>query len=201
MVILALVFFVVVIDATNILFKFLFLLVKIQDNIVVLLLLFEVNSLNLLNLLSEFSQLLDFGGELLLSILYFLFDLSYSFGDLLQGLILKVIEDLFLVGHALDLVFDCCVPGDTLLFLQVLHEVTEVFGPTLKDLLCPIEDSHLRLDFGEDFLHLLILGVLSPQVGGILAEVIALHILSTLGSGIFALFVSHGLFEGLLFYL
>ena len=201
MVILALIFFVVIIDGTNIFFKFIFLLVEIQDDVVVLFLLFEVDSLNILYLLPEFSQLLDFRSELLLSILYFLFDLSYSFGDLLQGLVLQVIEHLFLVGDALDLVFDGCVSGNTLLFLQALHEVTQVFRPTLKDLLGPVEDGHLRLDFGENFLHLLVLGVLSPQVGGILPEVIPLHILSTLGPGVFALFIGHGLFEGLLFQL
>jgi NADH:ubiquinone oxidoreductase subunit K len=74
-----------------------FLLIEVHHDVVVLLLLFCMDCFNLLHLRSEVSQLLDLWGELLLSIFNLSFDLVNSFGDFLEGLILLIIKELFLI--------------------------------------------------------------------------------------------------------
>jgi len=74
-----------------------FLLVQVHHDVVILLFLFGVNSLDLLALLPELPQLLDLWSQMSLDIFQFLFDLSYSFGDLLQSLIFLVIKNFFLI--------------------------------------------------------------------------------------------------------
>lgn len=44
------------------------------------------------------------------------------------------------------------------------------------------------------------MGIFTSEVGGILSEIVSLHVLSTFGSGIFALLVSHALLKSLLFH-
>ena len=95
----------------------------------------------------------------------------------------------------MDLVLDFSVARNTLFSFEIFHEVAKVFGPTLQDLLGSIEDSDLRLDFGQDLFHLLVLGVFASKIGSILSEIISLHVLSTSGSCIFSLFVGHSLLE------
>ena len=80
-----------------------------------------------------------------------------------------------------------------------MHEVAEVFGSRLQDRLRSFENSYFGFDLFEHFLHLLVLGILASEIGSVLSEVVPLHILSTLSSGILCLLVSHHLFQCLLF--
>jgi hypothetical protein len=52
-------------------------------------------------------------------------------GDLLEGLLLLVVKDLVCLCHSLQLVMDIGVPTDTLLFLEVAHELVKVFSTAL----------------------------------------------------------------------
>lgn len=81
-------------------------LVEVHDNVVVLLLLFGVDSLDFLALLSQLSELLNLWSQVGLDVFEFLLNLADSLCDLLQSLILLVVQDLFLIGHSLDLIFD-----------------------------------------------------------------------------------------------
>ena len=111
------------------------LLVQVHHNVIVLLLFFGVDCLNLLHLRTEVSQLLDFWRELLLSVFDFPFDLVNSLSDLLKSLILLVVKQLLLIGNALDLVLDLGVSLDSLLSLKILHELSKVLSSSLEDAL------------------------------------------------------------------
>lgn len=79
------------------------------------------------------SQLLDFWGKLLLSILNLSFNLVDCLGNLLECLILLVIEKLLLIGHALNLILDLGVPLDSLLSLEIFHELAKILSSSLKN--------------------------------------------------------------------
>ena len=120
-------------------------------------------------------------------------------GDLLQGFLLLVVQDLVGLGHPLKLVLHISVTANAFLLFKVAHELIEVLSAALQDLLGPSEDCDLSLDLGQHFLHLLVLSILSTEVGSVLLEVIALHVLSTAGAGILSLLVIHELLESELF--
>lgn len=61
-----------------------------------------------------------------------------------------------------------------------------------------IEHCDFRLDFSEHLLHLLVLVVLASEVGGVLSEVVSLHVLASFRSGVFLFFLSHLFLKGLL---
>ena len=149
--------------------------------------------------MSEASQFLDLRGKLLLLVLDLIFDLDDDLGDLLQGLLLLVVQDLVGLSHPLKLVLHISVTADTFLLFEVAHELIEVLSAALQDLLGPSEDGDLSLDLAQHLLHLLVLGILSTEVGSVLLEVITLHVLATTGAGILSLFVIHELLESELF--
>ena len=96
-VVLSFVFHVVLEHVLHVLVELALLLVKVHHDVVVLLLLVSVYCLDLLHLNSQLSQVLDLWSQVLLSVLDFLLDLFDSLGDLLQGLVLLVVKDFFLV--------------------------------------------------------------------------------------------------------
>ena len=122
--VLSLVFSIVIEYGVDVTLHLFLLLVEVHDDVVILFFLLEICGFNALDLLSELPKFLDLWSQLLLSVFDFFLDLSYSFGDLLQGLVLLIVEHFLHVGDALDLVFDLCVARDTLLSFKIFHEVT-----------------------------------------------------------------------------
>ena len=91
--VLSIVFPVVIEHSIDVTLHLFLLLVEVHNNIVILLLLFEISGIDSFDLFSEFSQFFDLGSELLLPVFNLFFNLSYSFGDFLQSLILLVVEN------------------------------------------------------------------------------------------------------------
>ena len=141
----------------HIIIHFTFLLVQVHNDVVILLLLFCMDCLNLLALLSKLSELLDFRSQMSLDIFQFLFNLSDSFGDLLESLILLVIKNFFLVGNTLDLIFYIWISGHSLWSLEILHEFSKILSSALEDCLCSLQYSYFGLYLKQHFLHLFIL--------------------------------------------
>jgi len=190
---------VVVEHRLNLTLDSLLLLIEVHHDVVVRLLLLGVDALDLLHLGSQRSEVLNFWGELLLSILHFHLNLLHCLRNLLQSLVLLVIQKLFLVRHSLNLLLDVGVSLDASVSFKPLHEAIKVLSPSLQNLFGSLEDSHFRLDLPENLLHLLVLIVLTSQISSVLSKVISLHVLPTLGFGVLTLFVRHGSFKGLLF--
>lgn len=102
------------------------LLIEVADDRVILLLLLVVDGLEVSVLLSEATQLLDLGCELLLLVLDLVFDLEDGLGDLLEGRLLLIVEDVARLGNVLDLALHVRVPGDALLAFEAAHELIQV---------------------------------------------------------------------------
>jgi len=196
--VLALVVSVVVVGGFHFRVHLTFLLVEMHHDVVVLLLLFGMDCFDLLHLGSEVSQLLNLWGELLLSVFNLSFDLVNGIGDFLEGLILLVIKELFLIGDTLNLVLNLGVSLDALLSFKILHELSKVLSSSLKNGLGSSKNGDLGLNLSEDFLHLLILSILTSKICSILSEIISLHVLSSLGSSILTFLIGHMLLKGLL---
>ena len=115
--------------------------------------------------------------------------------DLLKGLLLLVVEDLVSLRDALNLLVNVGIPRDTLLLLESLHELVEVFGAALEDLLCARKNSDFGFDLTYNLLHLLVGGILAAKICSVLFEIVALHVLATTSAGILGLLIIHQLFK------
>jgi hypothetical protein len=182
-------------QSLHLLFQLVLLLVKVLHNVLILLLLLLVYGLILSELLSEASQLLDLWSELLLLVLDFILNLLDDLSDLNESLVLLVVEHLVVLRDHLQLVLHIGVATDALGSLKALHEVIQVVSSALQYVLRSKEHSDFSLDLPDDLLHLLVLGILSPQVGCVLLEVVSLHVLASSGLGVVSLLVVHELLQ------
>lgn len=79
---------------------------------------------------------------------------------------------------------------DAFALLELVEELFNIAGFLFQDLFGAVENSHFCFDFVELFLHGFELVVFDTEVGGILTEVILLHVLLTFGLNILLFFVS-----------
>jgi len=115
--------------------------------------------------------------------------------DLLKGLLLLVVEDLVSLRDALNLLVYVGIPRYALLLLESLHELVEVFGAALEDLLCARKNCDFGFDLTYNLLHLLVGGILAAKICSVLFEIVALHVLPTTSAGILGLLIIHQLFK------
>jgi hypothetical protein len=167
------------------------LLVQVINNVVVVLLLLVVDHLQVLVLLPEPSQFFYLRSQFLFLVPDLRLNLTDDCCDLLQSLVLLAIQVLLGLGDPLDFVVDAGIARDALLFFQVFHEVLQVVSPALEDVLRPLQDSDLCLDFAQDLFHLFELVVLAPQVLSVLLEVSPLHVITSPGPFVLGLLVAH----------
>lgn len=172
-------FLVLIIVLTNVLVHAFLLTFNTRLDTVVNLLLLGVFSFDLSELRSQGAQFLNLRSKSVLLVLALSINLLHKSGQFLQTLALHVIQLLFHLGDALDLVLHIGVALNTFLLLETFKEVFNVAGTLLEDLLGAVEDLDLSLDFVKSFLHLLVVIVFDTEGGGILLEVIALQILAT----------------------
>ena len=182
-------------ELLHLLLELVLLLIEVLHDRIVLLLLVVVYGLQVCELLAEPPQLLDLGGQLLLLVLDLVLDLDHHLRDLLQRLLLLVVQYLIRLSHPLQLILHVRVSGDTLLLLEVSHELLEVLSATLEDLLGPREHRDLSLDLSQHLLHVLILRILPSQVRRVLLKVVPLHVLAAPRPRILSLLIVHELLE------
>jgi hypothetical protein len=107
----------------HLLLKLIFLLIEILNYSIELLLFLIVNGLKISVFLTEASQFLNFGGQLLLLVLDLIFNLNDDLSDFLKCLLFLVIEDCVSMRDTLNLIVNISVARDTLLLLEILHEL------------------------------------------------------------------------------
>lgn len=174
---------------------------QVAHNRVILLLPLLVVGLDfLLELLSNVTQLANLGSQCCLLFIDFLHDLLHDGSHFLHRLALLVVQLLLQLGNALDLVLNVRVPGNSLLLLKACKQLVHSFGTRLEDLLGAVKDCDFTLDFVENLLHGLELVVLCAQVGSVLPEVVALHVLAALIFGVRFFLIVHSFFKRHLFH-
>lgn len=168
---------------------------------VVDLLLFVVDFLDLAVTSSESAQLFDFGSKSVLLVLHLRLDLLNELVKLLQTLALGVVETLLELGHTLDLILNIGVALNTLLLLKLLHKCIDILSPLFQDCLSAFQYDDFTLNLIEHFLHNFEVCVLHSEIGRVLSEVVSLHVFSTLLTTVFLFLFTHHLFEGHLLHL
>lgn len=96
----------------------------------------------------------------------------------------------------MNLVLNIRVSRNSLLLFEGGEQLIDSIGTGLEDLLGAVEDGDFTLDFVEYLLHGLELVVLRAQIGSVLPEIVALHVLAALiVFGVGFLLVMHGFFK------
>lgn len=100
-------------------------------DLVIVLLLAQVLLLNIGHPLTKRAQLFDSWRQFSLLLFYILLDLLDERSQLLERLALIVVHLLLKLRHALDLILNGGIAGDTLLLLELLKEFLDVTGTAL----------------------------------------------------------------------
>ena len=176
-VVLALAFFVLSQAVSHLLVQPLFLHVQIALHRIVLLLALVVLNLDFTELVSQGSQTLDLGRQLLL----LLFNLSVDPLDqsvqLLQRLRLYIVQLFFHFRDAHDLVFHLGISLHSLLFFEISQEIINIASFFFQNCLSPVQHIDFGFNFIKCLLHLFELIVLHSQISSVLPEVIPFHVL------------------------
>ncbi len=113
--------------------KFVLLVVKVLDCVVINLLLVIVDSLQVLELLSQSSQFLDLRSKLLLLVLDLTFNILDNASDFLQSVIFPFVQNFVLLRDTHYLVLDLGISSDSLFLFEVLHKFSKIVGSGLQD--------------------------------------------------------------------
>lgn len=95
----------------------------------------------------------------------------------------------------MDLVLNSRVALDTLFAFEIVKEFINVTGTLFQDVLGSVKNGDFSFDFIKSFLHRFELVVLDTEVGSVLTEVVALHVLLALLLLVEFLFVSECFLE------
>lgn len=162
---------------------------------VVDLLLFVVDFLDLAVASSERAQLFDFGSKSVLLVLNFRLNLLNELVKLFETLALGVVQTLLELRDTLDLILNVRVALNTLLLLELLHKCIHILSPLFQDCLSAFQYDDFTLNLVEHFLHNFEVCVLHSEIGCVLSEVISLHVFSALLTTVFLLLFTHHLFQ------
>ena len=158
-------------------------------------------SFNLSEFSTQRSELLDLWGEAVLFFLALRVNLLHQCRQLLERLALHVVQLLFKLGHALNLVLNLGVASDSLRFLKILQESIPIASSLLENLLSTVQHSHLSLNLVKALLHILEVVVFDAQGGGVLLEVITFQVFATFKLLVAIFLVTHHFLKGDLFHL
>lgn len=95
----------------------------------------------------------------------------------MHGLALVVVQLLFKLRHALNLVFHAGVARDALLFLEIAEELINVASAALQNGASALKDLDFGLELFQRLLASLVLRVFLPEICRILSKIITLQVL------------------------